>query len=51
MATVEEYAIKNVIGDEEFLVAFKVGPNQFKVIRRYAGAEEEKVLNAVDDDA
>jgi hypothetical protein len=48
---VMKWARKNAIGDEEFLVAFKVGPNKFKVIRRYAGAQEEKVFNAVDDDA
>jgi hypothetical protein len=48
---VMKWAIKDAIGDEEFLVAFKVGPNKFKVIRRYSGAQEEKVFNAVDDDA
>ena len=36
---------------EEFLVAFKVGPNQFKVIRRAAGVQEEGVFDAVDADA
>jgi hypothetical protein len=48
---VMKWAIKNARGDEEFLVAFKVGHNKFKVIRRYTGAQEEKVFNAADDDA
>jgi hypothetical protein len=47
---VMKWAIKNAIADEEFLVAFKVGSNEFKVIRRKAGAHEEKVFNAVDDE-
>jgi hypothetical protein len=43
-----KWAMKNAVGDEEFLVAFKVGPNKFKVIRRYKGVQEEKVFNALD---
>ena len=45
-AIVMKWATKNAVGDEEFLVAFKVGPNKFKVIRRYKGAQEEKIFNA-----
>ncbi len=43
-----KWAAKNAVGDEEFLVAFKVGPNKFKVIRRYKGAQEEGIFNALD---
>ena len=45
---VMKWATENAVGDEEFLVAFKVGPNKFKVIRRYKGAQEEKIFNALD---
>jgi len=43
---VMKWAIKGAIGDEEFLVAFKVAPTKFKVIRRYSGGQEEKVFDA-----
>jgi hypothetical protein len=43
------WASKGAIGDEEYLVAFKVGPRQFKVVRRYAGGQEEGVFDVVDD--
>ncbi len=43
---VMKWAIKGAIVAEEFLVAFKVAPPKFKVIRRYSGGQEEKVFDA-----
>jgi hypothetical protein len=45
-----EWAAKGAIGDEEFLVAFKVAPTKFKVIRRSAGRQEEEVFDVVEKD-
>jgi hypothetical protein len=40
------WAAEGAIGNEEFLVAFKVGPRHFKVIRRHPGGEEAEVFEA-----
>jgi hypothetical protein len=44
-----DWAAKGAAEGEEFLVAFKVGPEQFKVVRRFAGVQEEKVYDVADD--
>ena len=44
-----EWAANGAIGDEEFLVAFKIGPTKFKVIRRNVGIHEEAVFDIRDD--
>jgi hypothetical protein len=41
-----EWATAKAVGDEEFLVAFKVDSDLFKVIRRHGGAQTEAVFNA-----
>jgi hypothetical protein len=43
------WAADGAVGDEEFLVAFKIDAATFKVIRRYAGGQETGIFNAVDD--
>jgi hypothetical protein len=45
------WARKSAYGDEEFLVAFKVGPTKFKVIRRHSGQQEEKTFDVSTKDA
>lgn len=35
-----DWAKNGAVGDEEFLVAFKIGPTQFKVIRCDRGSQE-----------
>jgi len=40
-----EWAADVAVGDEEFLVAFKIGPTQFKVIRRHQGTYEAAVFD------
>ena len=45
------WAKKSAHGDEEFLVAFKVGPAKFKIIRRHAGRQEEKTFDVSSKDA
>ena len=42
------WAAKGAIGNEEFLVAFKVGSAKFKIIRRYSGGQEERVFDLDD---
>ena len=44
-ATAVAWATKGAIGDEEFLVAFKVSESSFKIIRRHVGYFEEGVFN------
>jgi hypothetical protein len=46
-----EWAAKGAIGDEEFLVAFKIASTKFKVIRRYGGGHEEAVFDIGNADA
>jgi hypothetical protein len=46
-----EWAAHGAIGDEEFLVAFKIAPTKFKVIRRNGGSREEAVFDIRDDGA
>jgi len=46
-----EWAADGAIGDEEFLVAFKIAPTQFKVIRRHRGTQEEAVFDVRDPGA
>ena len=41
------WAANGAVGDEEYLVAFRVGPSAFKIIRREAGATQEAVFDAV----
>ena len=41
-----EWALSNAVGDEEFLVAFKVSPTHFKVIRRNGPTYESDVFRA-----
>jgi hypothetical protein len=41
-----EWAACKAVEDEEFLVAFKVDSDLFKVIRRHGGAQTEAVFNA-----
>jgi hypothetical protein len=43
------WATKGAIADEEFLVAFKVAPTKFKVVRRHADGREEGVFDAASD--
>jgi hypothetical protein len=43
------WAADGAIGDEEYLVAFKVSPTQFKVIRRYSGGMEQGVFGVAED--
>jgi hypothetical protein len=43
-----EWAAKGAVGDEEFLVAFKVGPNTFKVVRRHSRVQEERVFHVAE---
>jgi len=43
------WAAEGAVGDEEFLVAFKIDAATFKVIRRYAAGQEASVFNSVDD--
>jgi hypothetical protein len=43
-----EWAATGAIAGEEFLVAFKVGSTTFKVIRRFAGGQEEAVFDIGD---
>ena len=45
------WATRGAVGDEEFLVAFKIGPTTFKVIRRYSAGKEEAVFEVPDEDA
>lgn len=45
------WASKAALGDEEFLVAFKVASTKFKVIRRHSGRQEEKVFDVTGKDA
>jgi hypothetical protein len=40
-----QWAAEGAIGDEEYLVAFKVSSTRFKVIRRYQGSQEEGVFD------
>jgi hypothetical protein len=40
-----EWAAHGAIDGEEFLVAFKIAPTKFKVIRRQAGNREEAVFD------
>jgi len=44
-----KWASKSAIDNEEFLVAFKVEPTKFKVIRRFSGGQEEGVFDATDN--
>jgi hypothetical protein len=44
------WAAKGAIGNEEFLVAFKVGSTKFKIIRCHSDGQEERVFDVVDDD-
>ena len=46
-----EWAANGAVGDEEFLVAFKTAPTQFKVIRRHRGTHEEAVFDVRDPGA
>ena len=41
-----EWARENAVGDEEFLLAFKISPTQFKVVRRHAGSLNSEVFAA-----
>jgi hypothetical protein len=50
-AIVLEWALSRLEGDEEVLVAFKVAPAHFKVVRRAAGLTEECVYSIAEDDA
>jgi hypothetical protein len=43
------WADQGAISGEEYLVAFKVGPKQFKIVRRYPGGQEEGVFDVADD--
>jgi hypothetical protein len=43
------WAAKGAIAGEEYLVAFKVSPNQFKIVRRFSGGQEEGVFDVTDD--
>jgi len=45
------WARKRAMGGEEFLVAFKISPARFKVIRCYSGGQDEGTFDAVGDDA
>ena len=45
-----EWAADIAVGDEEFLVAFKIGPTQFKVIRRHEGTYEAAVVDVREPD-
>jgi hypothetical protein len=44
-AIVLDWATKGAIGDEEFLVAFKVASDKFKVIRRHGGQHESAIFD------
>ena len=41
-----KWAERGAVGGEEFLVAFKFGPDRFKVVRRCAGVHEDVVDDA-----
>jgi hypothetical protein len=43
------WAAKGAVGDEEFLVAFKVSGSSFKIVRRHAGQFEERVFHVSDN--
>jgi hypothetical protein len=43
------WAAKGAVGDEEFLVAFKIGPNEFKIIRRSREGMEYEAFNVAGD--
>jgi hypothetical protein len=45
-----DWAAEGAIDDEEFLVAFKVDPTRFKVIRRHSGRQEQGVFATTVDD-
>jgi len=45
-----DWAAKGAVGDEEYLVAFKVDATKFKVIRHYSGGQEEGVFDVAEDD-
>lgn len=40
-----KWASEGAIDDEEFLVAFKLAPTKFKIIRQYSGCKEEGVFD------
>jgi hypothetical protein len=40
------WAQSNAVGDEEFFLAFKVSPTQFKIIRRNGASFETEVFTA-----
>jgi len=42
------WATKNAVANEEFLVAFKVGNESFKVIRMSSGEREEAIFHVSD---
>jgi hypothetical protein len=42
------WAANGAIGGEEFLVAFKIDSNTFKVIRRFGGGQQEAVFDIGD---
>lgn len=44
-----EWAAEKAVGEEEFLVAFRISQTQFKVVRRFAGGEDNRVFNIVGD--
>lgn len=44
------WAAEGAIGDEEYLVAFKISSTQFKIIRRYLGRQEEGVFDVAHGD-
>ena len=41
-----EWAVKEAVDGEDFLVAFKVGQGKFKVVWRHSGGQEEQVFDA-----
>jgi hypothetical protein len=46
-----EWAVSQLEGDEELLVAFKVDAGHFKVVRHALGLAEERVYSIADDEA
>jgi hypothetical protein len=43
------WATKGAIGDEEFLVAFKISGTRFKIVRRSAGHFESGIFDVVNN--